>query len=94
MAAAPAVQLDPNGKYLRQLTTGEIYGYEPEFAKRSDMVSYRPGDNVPDVEIMTIDTRRPAVTEAPAAAGALDAVASTPDGFKRGGVMGAILGED
>jgi hypothetical protein len=78
--------LDPNGKYLRQVTTGEIYGFDPEFAKRSDMVPYRPGQDMSDVEVVTIDTRKPA--------GALEAVASTPDGFKGGGVMGAILGED
>jgi hypothetical protein len=71
--------LDPNGKYLRQITTGAIYGWEPEFAKRADMVPYRPGQELSDLEITTIDTRKPAVTE-------------TPDGF-RGGVMGAILGD-
>lgn len=76
--------LDPNGNYLRQITTGAIFGYDPEFAKRPDMVPYRPGQDLSDVEVITIDTRKPA--------GALEAVSTTPDGF-RGGVMGAILGE-
>ena len=77
--------LDPNTKYLRQVTTGEIYGFDPEFAKRSDMVPYRPGQDLSDVEVLTIDTRKPA--------GALEAVSTTPDGFKGGALMGAILGD-
>jgi len=78
--------LDPNTKYLRQNTTGAIYGYEPEFAKRPDMVPFIPGQDTSDVEVITIDTRKPAP-------GALEAVSSTPDGFKGGALMGAILGE-
>ena len=78
--------LDPNTKYLRQNTTGAIYGYEPEFAKRSDMVPFTPGQDVSDVEILTIDMRKPA-------AGAPEAVTATPDGFKGGALMGAILGD-
>jgi hypothetical protein len=76
--------LDPNSKYLRQNTTGEIYGYCEEFAKRSDMVPYRPGQDVSDVEVLTIDMRKPAAPEG---------VTVTPDGFRGGALMGAILGE-
>lgn len=78
--------LDPNSKYLRQVTTGQVYGWDPEFAKRSDMVEYRPGSDLTGIEVITIDTR--VKEELPVA------VAVTPDAFQgRGGVMGAILGE-
>lgn len=75
--------LDPNGKYLRQITSGEIYGFDPEFAKRSDMVPYRPGQDASDVEVLTIDTRKATP----------EGVVVTPDGFSGRGVMGAILGD-
>lgn len=78
--------LDTNTKYLRQNTTGAIYGYDPEFAKRPDMVPYNPAQDVSDVEVLTIDMRRPA-------APVPEAVSATPDGFKGGALMGAILGE-
>lgn len=77
--------LDPNTRYLRQNTTGAIYGYDPEFAKRPDMVEYRPGQDTSDVEVLTIDMRKPAA--------APEAVTATPDGFRGGALMGAILGE-
>lgn len=83
--------LDPNGKYLRQTSTGAIFGWCQEFAKRGDMVPYRPGDDVAEVVDVVVDTRRaappvapsdivdvveePALTEPPAA------VTETPDGF-------------
>lgn len=76
--------LDPNSKYLRQITTGDIFGYCEEFAKRSDMVPYNPATQVAGIEEITVDLRTPPP----------EAVASTPDAFSgRGGVMGALLGD-
>ena len=80
--------LDPKTKYLRQITSGEIYGYDPEFAKRSDMVPYVPGQDISDVEVLTIDTRASVVVPAP-----VEAVVTSHNGLRSGsGVMGAILG--
>lgn len=87
--------LDPNGKYLKQVTTGAIFGWEPEFAKRSDMVPYRPGDDANTVEEMVIDLRSAPASQSQLfpdedAQPAPEAVTETRDAFN-GGSMGALF---
>lgn len=95
--------LDPNGKYLRQMTTGNIFGWDEEFAKRGDMVPYHPGNDAPAVEIATIDMRRAALRpepvedadQPPQLAESTPGAPEAQDRFgQRSGVFGAIFGEN
>lgn len=90
--------LDPNTKYLRQVTTGRIFGWCEAFAARSDMVPYRAGDEPGDVTEITVDMRKDKIL--PGKIGPepsdiedvvpLETVTETPDPFNQTG-MGALF---